>query len=189
MVVNGRIGGRCAVVISCWDFLILLGMVRPLRAAYPFILSIKPGFRTCALHRYRCRQEGGSSEAIQWSVFLMLFGMVRICAAYPVMIQINRADIHLGSMRRRRSMGVVECAKAMGRRKFSFFTNLLMVEQRITAAIGLRVTGGETKRKPPRQKVTQSHTEAGKIFSSTTRTLTTHDAQLTNITNGEDRSI
>ena len=63
VVVNRRIGGRCAVVISCWNFLILLGMARPLRAAYPFILSIKPRFRTCALHRYRCRQEGGSEAS------------------------------------------------------------------------------------------------------------------------------
>jgi len=52
-------------------------------AAYPFIFSIKPRFRICALDRYRCWQESGSLEAIRQRVFLMLFGMAGVRAVYP----------------------------------------------------------------------------------------------------------
>jgi len=103
VVVYERIGGRC--VSYMLEFFDTALHAPPFaHPAYLTIVPIKLRFRICALDRYRCWQESRSLEAIRQSVFLMLFGMIRIRAVYPVIVQTNPAAMHLGSMQHRKDM-------------------------------------------------------------------------------------
>ena len=48
---------------------------------------------------------GEPAESDTAELFLMLFGMVRILAPYPVIVQTNPAAMHLGLMQHRKDVG------------------------------------------------------------------------------------